>query len=119
MHEARTDQSKNQLYITLGGFSSVDQVGQTVQEVKQAVQNLKPGFDVITDVSTYRPARPEVATAIQQMQLFLRQAGMRRVVRVLSSSAIASMQFSRLGKEAGYEAEHAASVAEAEKLLES
>ena len=119
MHEIRADQSKNRLYITLGGFSSLDQVEQTVQEVKQAIQNLRPGFDVITDVSSYRPAREEVAAAIQQMQVFLKSAGMRRVVRVLSSSAIAGMQFNRLGKEAGYQASHVSSLEEAEKLLES
>ena len=118
MHEIRTDRTKNRLYITLGGFSSTDQIDQTVREVKEAVTQLKTGFDVITDVSGYKPALPEIAQAIQQMQVFLRQSGMRRVVRVTGPSVITTMQFNRLGKASGYQAEAVASVEEAEELLE-
>ena len=52
------------------------------------------------------------------MQVFLRQSGMRRVVRVTGPSVITTMQFNRLGKASGYQAEAVASVEEAEELLE-
>jgi hypothetical protein len=53
------------------------------------------------------------------MQLFLKQSGMRRVVRVVSANnVITNMQFKRTSKPAGYEAEVATSVDEADALLD-
>jgi hypothetical protein len=122
MHEIRTDLTKNRLYVTLYGFSSMSQVNDTIREMEEAVHRLKPGFDVVTDISNYKPALPEIAQAIQQMQVFLKQSGMRRAVRIVSTAAqsprIASLQFSRTSQAIGYEAEIVSSVAEADRLLE-
>ena len=122
MHKISTDLAKNRLYVILYGFSSMDQVNDTIREMKEAVQQLKPGFDVVTDISNYKPALPEIAQAIQSMQVFLKQSGMRRAIRIVSASTqgprIASSQFARTSRAVGYEAEIVSSVAEADRLLE-
>jgi len=122
MHKIRTDLTKNRLYVTLYGFSSMDQVNDTIREMKEAVQQLKPSFDVVTDISNYKPALPEIAQAIQWMQVFLKQSGMRRAVRIVSTTTqgprVTSSQFARTSRTVGYEAEIVSSVAEADRLLE-
>lgn len=119
MHEFKTDRAKNRLYLTLRGFSSLEVIQDAVRELKAAVGELKPGFDVVTDISDYKTARPEIAQEIQQIALFLKQSGMRRVVRVVSvNNVVARMQFERTSRPAGYEAEVVTSVDEADALLD-
>jgi hypothetical protein len=54
---------------------------------------------------------------MKRAQLFVKENGVGRVVRVVSSTTIGSMQFARKSREAGYYAETASSVEEAERML--
>jgi hypothetical protein len=105
--------------LTFRGFSSLDLIEETIKDLKAAVAQLKPGFDVITDISDYKTAKPEIAQAIQRMQVYLKESGMRRVVRIVSDqNVITKMQFKRTSDSAGYAAEMATSVEEADALLD-
>ena len=63
-----------------------------------------------------RPASQHAAEHIEKLQAFLHQAGMRRVVRIVGKGGaahIASVQMDRTAAEAGYEAIHVETEAEA------
>ena len=63
-----------------------------------------------------RPASQHVAERIERLQAFLHQAGMRRVVRIVSKGGgahIASEQMDRTAAEAGYTTIHVDTEAEA------
>ncbi len=118
MHEVKISELKNRMYISLSGFMKVEEVSMAADAVIAAGRKMKPGFDVINDISTFKPGSPEAGAEIKRAQLFLKEQGVRHVIRVTGDSTIAAMQMQRLGKEAGYRADTAGTVAEAETLLE-
>ena len=119
MYEVRADQQKNRLYIILKGFLSDEEVKQAAEEVIQKVQQLQPGFGIINDIAELAPASPEATGYIKQAQTAAFRHGPSKVVRVVKS-AISSMQFNRLQKEAGanYETLQAQTLEEAERILD-
>ncbi|MGA2368708.1 MAG: hypothetical protein ABSF74_09110 [Dehalococcoidia bacterium] len=82
----------------------------TIVEVKK----LKPGFDIINDISECKPATIKGIEEIKRAQLVIKEGGVRRVIRIVGHS-VTEGQFARKSQEAGYEADTAPSIAEAEK----
>jgi hypothetical protein len=113
--------SKNRLYLILHGFFTDDEVHKSITRTIAEIKKLRPGFDIINDISDFKPATPVGAEDIKQAQLFAKEHGAKRIIRVLGKDKIAStisaMQFSRTSRIAGYEADMVATVEEAEKLL--
>lgn len=118
MYEVRADIARNRLYIVLDGFFTDEQAVEAFEAVKAGVDQLQPGFDVINDVRTFKPASPEVAAYIAKGQQYEIKHGLNRVVRVLGAEIIGQMQFERLSKETGLTVIGATSVKAAEKLLD-
>ncbi len=82
-------------------------------------KKLKRGFDVITDISQFKPATPEATKEIERVQAFFKTSGVRHGVRVVGENVLSGMQFKRTGGIAGYVSSNVATLSEAEKLLES
>ena len=82
-------------------------------------KKLNPGFDVINDVSAFKPASQDTLKEIERAQAFLKKAGVRHGVRVEGKAKLTNIQFSRIGKAANYLAETVETMEEAEKLLNS
>jgi hypothetical protein len=118
MQTLRVDKQKNRLYIVLSGFVDAEEMKANSDETIEVTKQLKPGFDVITDISNFKPTTPEATKHIERVQANFKAAGVRRGVRVVGESAITAMQFSRTGKHVGYESHNVATLAEAEKLLD-
>ncbi len=112
---------KNRLYLTLQGFLTDAELHKAYALTIAEIKKLQPGFDVINDISDFKPATPLGAEDIQRAQVFAKEHGAKRIIRVVGkdkvASVIATMQFSRTSRTAGYEAEIVATVEEAEKLL--
>ena len=118
-YNIRADLSKNRLYMSISGFMDDDLVTQVVDKVIAEAKKLKPGFAVINDISTFKPATPKGAEEIKRAQLFVKENGVGRVIRVTGQDGIAAMQFSRISKTTtGYEADQVTTVEDAEKLLD-
>jgi hypothetical protein len=117
MYTIRTDPLKNRLFIKLVGFFSLEEIVLCGDETIQAAKTLKPGYDVITDISEFKPALPEVAKDIERVQAFFSSSGIRRGVRVVGSAVVTRNQFSRTSREAGYESSSFATLEEAEIFL--
>ncbi len=112
---------KNRLYLILNGFFTDDEVHTASDLTISEIKKLQPGFAIINDISTFKPATPAGAEDIKRAQVFAKEHGAKRVIRVVGedkvASAIAAMQFARTQQAAGYQAEIVSTVEEAEKLL--
>ena len=117
MYDVKIDKPHKRLTITLNGFLNAAETKAAADKVIAAIATLGTGFDVINDVSEFKPATPEAVQEIQRAQAAIKQAGARRVVRVVGANALTAMQFARTSKAVGYAADTAATLAEAEKLL--
>jgi hypothetical protein len=118
MHTIRVDPEKNRLYITLEGFSTIEQVKAAERELREAANNLKPGFDLVNDISNYKPGTSEIVVLFRQIQEMLKNAGMGRVIRVVKKYTITDLQFVRTAKDTGYNAVNVSSVEEADAILD-
>jgi hypothetical protein len=117
MYKIEVDTVRNRICITLSGFFSLEEIRRCGDETIEATRKVKRGFDVITDISSFKPGTTDVANDIQRVQAHFRTAGVRRAVRIVGKSSIASMQFSRTGKLADFQSTNVETMAEAEKIL--
>jgi hypothetical protein len=117
--DMRADIGKNRLYIVLGGFFQDDEVKQAADKCIAEATKLKAGFGVVNDISEFKPASPKGADEIKRAQLFVKQHGVGRVIRVVGQASLTQSQFDRQGKDAGLQAEVAATVADADRMLDS
>jgi hypothetical protein len=119
MYIIKTVQEKNRLYVTLIGFFTVVEMKKCVDETIQATKKLTSGYDVITDISQFKPGIPEVAKEIERAQAHFASSGVRRGLRVVGESALTGMQFNRTGKQAGYNSNNIDTLEEAERILDN
>ena len=119
MFDARADVVKNRLYITLKGFLTDEEAKNAAGLVIAEIRKLRPGFDVINDLSEFEAASPVGTQEIARGQKAAVGGGARRFIRVVSQEILGAHQFQRVAKTTGVTAEVAGSVIEAERLLES
>jgi hypothetical protein len=116
MHRAEIDEEHNRLILRWIDSQNISEIDQLQAEVESLLPKLRQGFDCISDIANMRPASRQVAEHIEQLQAFLHNAGMRRVVRIVGKSGgghMASTQMDRLAAQAGYETIHVDTEAEA------
>jgi hypothetical protein len=119
-YKARADVTKNRLYIVLEGFLTNVQARECADLTIAECRKLSPGFDVITDIATAQPSTGKGAEELLRAMIFLKEHGMGRAIRVMQNPkemTLGSYQMTRKSKEAGYDANTAASVEEAEEML--
>jgi hypothetical protein len=114
--DIRADVTKNRLYLILSGFFEDPEMTAVADKCIAEVKKLKPGFDIINDISQCKSASDKGIMELLRAQTFIKQSGVNKVVRI-TGDIITQAQFNRQAKEAGYSAETAASIAEAEKIL--
>jgi len=101
----------------LDGFFDDNEAREAADQVIQEIKKLEPGFDVINDISGFRPATQKGAQEMVRAQRFARASGVDRVIRIVPSETIGSIQFARTSRQAGYEADTASSIPEADRML--
>lgn len=114
----RIDSNKNRLYVELKGALSEGQILSAVDDVIGGVARLKPGFSVVTDLSTFRPATSKGAEDIKQAQAFVARQPVGRIIHVTGPSDPVELPVNRIGRAGVFAPETAASLSEAEALLE-
>ena len=112
MHQVTVDKTKNRIVMQLKGFVNDDEMIKTVSEVKRGIDSLKPNFDVINDISDFKPASQVARELIKEVQVYAVSKKLARVVRV-TGNVICKIQFDRSSKEAGYVAITVNSIEEA------
>ena len=117
MYTIHADTLKNRLYVTLVGFFTLEEMQSCGNETIEATKKLRPGYDVITDITQFKPGPPEIAKDIERVQAHFRKSGARQGVRIVGASVLSGMQFRRTGAQAEYNSVNVASIEDAEELL--
>ncbi|MBI9043616.1 MAG: hypothetical protein JEZ06_03975 [Anaerolineaceae bacterium] len=116
--DLKADMTRNVLYFTLEEFNSDDELQAAHDEAIELYKKMKPGFVLVSDARTFKPASPEGLQMVQSAQAKAVEAGLGRVIRIVSQSALSKMQLNRSEKGVeGYKAEAVTSPEEAEELL--
>ena len=113
------DLKNNRLLIVLRGDIHKKELERIYTDVRFCVEDLQPGFDVITDMRDSNIGYLAGAAIFKKIMDFLIFKKVGRVVRIKGKSRIILQQLSRLTKALnGYEPIYVASSEEAEELLQ-
>ena len=121
MYDIRADTSTNRLYLDITGRVDADEMAEAADKTLSQAEKLQSGFDIINDLSGFRPPSPEAAKPIKVAQGELKEMGLNRTIRVVDddTSQVVVNAFERRSRDVGYSGEQAGSVDEAEELLDS
>lgn len=117
-YELKVDTSKNRLTLKVEGFIREDEVKIIINDISESVDKLKPGLNVISEITDFKPASPKVAGEILRFQKILKDKGLQKIIFISGSNVLAKKQFEKIGKQAGYDVGSASSIEEAEKMLD-
>jgi len=118
-YEITIDESTNRLYMRLEGMLDEETARNVVEEIDEGTAKLDEGFDIVNDISEFKPMSQDAADEIDRGKAIAAQRGANATVRVTGESVIGKMQFERHGQgEETYHVATAESVEEAEDLLE-
>jgi len=119
MYTVTADVKKNRLYVTLVGYFDYKQMKECTDKTIIELWKLKRGFDVITDISQFKPLGQDTLVEVERAQAQFKKSGIRHGIRVEGKAKLTSIQFSRIGKTVDYIPDTVETLAEAEKLLDS
>jgi len=118
--EIRANPIKNRLYLRLEGTMGEEEAKMVRDTILGEIKKLRQGFAVINDISALKPASQKATEYLREAQDASAKLGCTRVVRVVGEQTITNMQWNRTLKETqGMRADHAATVADAERLLDN
>jgi len=109
---------KNRLYINLSGHLDEEEQRAASLAIISEAGKLKPGFDLVTDISSLRPTDEAGLKQLARVQEFLRDHGLRRAIRI-TGIVLSEIQMERTGREVGYISLTAVSLEEAERILDA
>ena len=83
------------------------------------LDKLKPGFDLINDILDFKPVLPNSIEKQKKAIQYTVGGGLKTAIRIVPVSYFVGNQFSRISEEiGGYDIETAASLDEAERILD-
>jgi hypothetical protein len=93
MYKVKVDASKNRIYITISGILSLDEAQKAKKVIESVTGTMKPGFDVVNDISKLIRADEQAGIVLKEIIVILIQKGVKRVVRVVGTAQIGMLQF--------------------------
>jgi hypothetical protein len=119
MYKNHVNVVKNRAYLMLKGKVDVPELQAWSANLIAELKKLKTGFGVVSDILECQPATEEGRQIVQDTQRKAKEMGMGHVVRITKgANAITANQWQRSSRAVGYTAAEAASVDEADKLLD-
>jgi hypothetical protein len=118
MFEVHSDAGRNRLYITLAGHLDGTERQAAIKAIMTESARLDPGFGVVTDISGLFPTDQEGFKDLLRAKSGLRMKGVGPIIRVVKIP-LSRIQVERVSEAAGYEAESANSVEEADRRLDA
>lgn len=116
--EVQANVGKNRLFIRIEGRVDDAQVRSFADVVIKEMDRLRPGFDVVSDLTRAEPLGPEGSAQLRRVLEVQRERKVGRAVRIVGRSAQAALQFARDSKDLQHEPYLAFSREEAEQLLD-
>ncbi len=120
MIQIRKDVSKNRVYIKLKGFFQDEDVKSACEQILTAVKGMTPGFDIVNDISEFKPASSKATEYIAHLQEEVGKLQVGKVVRIVGNNVLGKTQLVRTSqKVVGYRAYNVAAMQDALNLLDS
>ncbi|MFB6068733.1 MAG: hypothetical protein ABEJ90_02280 [Halobacterium sp.] len=116
-YHIEADTRANRLHMELSGSLDESEANAAVDAVESEAAKLSAGFDVVNDISQFKPLSQDVVDTIADGKEILAREGAGALVRVTGESALGDMQFDRVGGSEGYDVAKAETVDEAEAML--
>ena len=119
MYQVKAITDKNYISIVLKGIMEADEAKNAAEEVENALTKVKDGFDIINDISEFKPVTEDAMKYIQQAQKAAEKKGAKRIIRIVGS-VVGNLQFKRLQKESniGYDIIEVRNMDDALKYIE-
>ena len=116
----RYDEARQRFYIQFGGFFREAQADEAINALEKAMVPLPAKFDVVTDLSGFKPASPGVAKGFKRAAEMVKARGRQRGVRVAGKVVTGLLQFKRemSGVFDEDSTRYAATVEEADRMLD-
>jgi anti-anti-sigma regulatory factor len=116
--DTEVDVGKNRLYVRVQGRIDDAEVKSIADSIIKQMERLRPGFDVVTDLTQAEPLGPEGVVQLKRLveAHLSRKSG--RTVRIVGRSAQVALQFARTSKELQHEPYLCFSREEAERWLD-
>jgi hypothetical protein len=118
MYTIRANPRKNRLYVTLSGFFHYQEMKECTDKTIEESKKLKSGYDVITDISQFKPVGQKTLEEVKRGQEYFTKSGVRYAMRVRGAAILAATQFARTGKTMNYLPATVATIADAEMYLD-
>ncbi len=113
------DVARNRLYVRLQGQADDTQARSVGDAILREMERMRPGFDLVSDLSQARPLGPEGLLQFKRVLEVARERKVGRTVRIVGGAAQTALQLTRTSKEFNHEPYLAFSREEAERLLEA
>ena len=119
MYKNQAQLAKNRLYLVLKGKADLAELQAWSDDLLTEARKLKPGFSVVSDILNVEPTTEEGRLIIQDTQKKAKALGMGNVVRLTKgANPITANQWQRSSRAVGYVALEAATIEEADRLLD-
>jgi len=112
-----SDPDRNRLYITLAGHLDGPERQAAMKALIAETAKLSEGFGVVSDISALHATNEEGFKDLLRVKASLKLKGAGPIVRVVKIP-LSRMQFERVTEAAGYRAEEANSIEEADRRLD-
>lgn len=116
--DTEVDVGKNRLFVRIEGRIDDIQAQSIADSIIKAMERLRPGFDMVTDLTQAEPLGPEGVAQFKRLLEAHRAKKAGRAVRIVGRSAQVALQFARTSKELQHEPYLCFSRAEAERWLD-
>ncbi|MBN1206775.1 MAG: hypothetical protein JXB05_17970 [Myxococcaceae bacterium] len=116
--DIHADVGKNRIFIRIEGQIDESQARSIGDAIIKQMDRLRPGFDVVSDLSRAEPLGPEGLAQFRRIVEAQRERKFGRAVRIVGRAAQTALQFARTSKEVEHEPYLAFSREEAERLLD-
>jgi hypothetical protein len=83
MFKIQADRSSNLLTISYGGRVGVDEVARCTDQAKVLLNDLQPGFTLLTDLTGMEEMDPACAAPLSEVMDCFTEFGIKKVVRVI------------------------------------
>ncbi len=114
----RADIPKNRLYCTFSEKSTLDELTSLLAGIKDRVSDLKPGFDVVEDMSHCHLFQLAALPILRSIMYYLVNSGAQEVIRVVDQQSTVFRQLINLSARIrSYKPIYVKTMAEADELL--
>ena len=117
MFAVASDPDRNRLYITLSGHLEGPERQAAMKALIAETSNLTEGFGVVSDISALHATNEEGFKDLLRVKASLKLKGAGPIIRVVKIP-LSRIQFERVTEAAGYRAEEANSIEEADRRLD-